>query len=469
MRRILKWVLLLALLYVVVGAVAPFLHHPRLTPQEQAAFDPASVYGTGCSDQRVDIIADNTQALAERLRLISQAQDQVILSSFDFRTDTAGTLVLSALVDAADRGVQVRLIVDGVAGLLRMEGNPMFYALSAHPNAQVKLYNPIRPWLPWTLMGRLHCKYLVVDETAFVLGGRNTYDFFLGEGDENGWLNYDWDALVWSDGDHEGLDQVMDYFHTIWSYKESKLFHNDPKLLEQEKVQKARAELARVYAQTQGDHPDWFTPRDYAATTLPVQKLTLLHNPVHAYAKKPTCYHQMTQLLARPGSTSTLHTPYLICDRYMMDRLTHICEENADTYLMTNSIANNGNPFGAMDYRAHKKDILATGVNLLEYDSGVSYHGKCARMDDNITMIGSMNLDMRSVYLDTELMLVIHSEAVNQEMARLMGAYEEECLRVVDEDTSIPPEDYTPQEVPASKSVLMTLMRVFLGWSRFLL
>ena len=467
MRKIIKFTLLGLLLYLVLGAILPFIRQPKITPETEAAFRPEQVYHDGCSGQRVDVIADNGEALAERIRLISHAKERVILSSFDFRSDSAGVQVLAALTDAAERGVRVQVIVDGLAGLLRMEHNPLFYALSAQPTAEIKLYSPIRPWLPWTLMGRLHDKYLVVDDTAFVLGGRNTYNFFLGEPD--GWMNYDWDALVYSDGSTEGLEQVVDYFHSIWNYKESKLFHNDPALLDKPKVQEARAELADLYTRMQSEHPDWFTDRDYVNSTHPAGKITLLHNPIHSYAKEPTCYYQMTELLARPGSRSVIHTPYLICNRWMLDRLALIAANNEETVLMTNSIANNGNPFGAMDYWAHKDKVLDTGVQVLEYDSGVSYHGKCARMDDRLTMIGSLNFDMRSAYIDTELMLVIDSPELTAHMGAEMQKYEDACLTVTGVDSCVPPEGYTPQEIDRHKKITMTLMRVFLGWSRFLL
>ena len=46
--------------------------------------------------------------------------------------------ILAALLDAADRGVQVRILVDGISTSLRMEGKEVFYALSAHPNVELK-------------------------------------------------------------------------------------------------------------------------------------------------------------------------------------------------------------------------------------------------------------------------------------------------------------------------------------------
>ena len=106
---------------------------------------------------------------------------------------------------------------------------------------------------------------------------------------------------------------------------------------------------------------------------------------------------------------------------------------------------------------------------MLEYDSGVSYHGKCARMDDRLTMIGSLNFDMRSAYIDTELMLVIDSPELTTHMGAEMQKYEDECLIVTGVDSCTAPEGYVPQEIDGHKRTTMTLMRLFLGWSRFLL
>ena len=83
--------------------------------------------------------------------------------------------------------------------------------------------------------------------------------------------------------------------------------------------------------------------------------------------------------------------------------------------LMTNSVANNGNPFGASDYKKNKEKLLETGITVYEYEGGVSYHGKSITIGDDIDIVGSFNMDMRSAYLDTELMLVIDSKGVNSQ------------------------------------------------------
>ena len=78
--------------------------------------------------------------------------------------------------------------------------------------------------------------------------------------------------------------------------------------------------------------------------------------------------------------------------------------------MLFNSTANNGNPLRRVDYQNHKEELIATGLELHEYEGGVSYHGKSITVDDDLAIIGSFNMDMRSTYIDTELMLVVHSE-----------------------------------------------------------
>ena len=144
--------------------------------------------------ERAVIIEKNSEALLQRVRLIQNAKEKIILSTFAFQSDESGKVILGALLDAADRGVYVRVLVDGMESWIDMEGNPYFYGLSSHENVEVKLYNKANPLKPWKTMGRMHDKYLIADGKTYVLGGRNTYNYFLG--DFPGHKNYDRDVLV---------------------------------------------------------------------------------------------------------------------------------------------------------------------------------------------------------------------------------------------------------------------------------
>ena len=113
--------------------------------------------------ERAVIIEKNPEALLQRVRLIRNAKEDIILSTFAFQSDESGKLILGALHDAADRGVHVRLLVDGMESWVDMEGNPYFYGLSSHENVEIKLYNKANPLKPWKMMGRMHDKYLIAD------------------------------------------------------------------------------------------------------------------------------------------------------------------------------------------------------------------------------------------------------------------------------------------------------------------
>lgn len=190
-KRIFLPALLAAALYLLLGAVLPFVRQPSVSEKTKKKVEQDSFYGAGEGPERARVLADNGEALEERIRLISQAEERIIMSTFEFRTDESGMDMLAALLDAAKRGVQVQLLVDGFAAFTNMTGNEYFMALSGMETAEIRIYSPVNPLFPWRLMGRMHDKYLIADDMAYILGGRNTYDYFLG--DHDGYKNYDWD------------------------------------------------------------------------------------------------------------------------------------------------------------------------------------------------------------------------------------------------------------------------------------
>lgn len=343
--------------------------------------------------------------------------------------------VLAALIAAAQRGVSVQVLVDGFAGFTKMTGNPYFCALSGMENARIKIYNPINPAKPWLLMGRLHDKYLIADETAYVLGGRNTYDYFRG----------------------------------VWELPASHLYHDEKKILEKKSVKEAGRELRDRYEAMQKERPSWFEECDYIQKTRPVNHIELVSNPTTCYAREPTVFYTITQLMQKAEAEVRFHTPYILCNDWMLRRLETVCGSVPDVVMMTNSVANNGNPFGSMDYQKNKGKILKTGVRILEYDGGVSYHGKCFVIDDRLSGIGSFNWDMRSAYIDTELMLVIDSRELNADLRAAMESYERQSLTVLDEERFTAPEGMTVQQITPKRRLRIWLLGSLLGWARFLM
>ena len=403
--------------------------------------------------ERAVIIEKNSQALLERVRLIQNAKDEIILSTFAFKSDESGKLILGALHDAADRGVHVRILVDGMESWIDMEGNPYFYGLSSHENVEIKLYNKANPLKPWKTMGRMHDKYLIADGKIYILGGRNTYNYFLG--DFPGHKNFDRDVLVVCDEPQKdnSVNQLWNYFETIWEQEDCRYFHNSKK-------------LAEGYQQYFEVNKEKICDTDYADETFETEKITLLSNPIHTQAKEPVVWYQLGELMKNAKERVKIHTPYIICNDMMYNTWEEIAQKVPDFSIMTNSVANNGNPFGAADYAKNRNRILETGIDIWEYEGGYSYHGKSILIDDDLSVIGSFNMDMRSTYLDTELMLVIRSKEINKQLEDGMMEYESVSRQVLDDGTYYDPYHVKPIELTEKRKRKVFLVQHLLGWAR---
>lgn len=467
MKKILKIliiVLLVFIAYLLFGVVLSYGKQPGISQEYQSGFHASDCYDDTVSCDRAYIIEDNEEALLERLKLIGQAKDRVILSTFEFRADESGKDMLAVLLHAAKRGVDVRIVVDGWPAFLRMDGNEYFYALAAVDNVEIKIYNKINLLMPWKIMGRLHDKYLITDDNLYLLGGRNTYDYFLGD---HGYKNYDREVLVYStdpEQEESSIHQLESYFESVWELDVCTAFggRNTGKVLS------ARKELEERYREIEDRYPDLVEAEDYGEKTFEVNKITLLSNPTHVYAKEPTVFYSLAEIMKQSEGDISIHTPYIICNDWMYESFQEICSRHTDASLLTNSAANNGNPFGASDYLRNKGRLVDTGLNIYEYEGGVSYHGKSISIGNRLSVIGSFNMDMRSAYLDTELMLVVDSEALNRQLRENMRRYEAASVRVLDKENYEIPERVTRQEISAGNKWKIRILHLF-RWFRFLM
>ncbi len=457
------------IVYYLAGILISGMRQPGISEEYKNSLNTADFYGDAVCGDRATIFEDNEEALTERVRLIRNANERVILSTFDFRDDASGRVMLAALLDAAGRGVQVKVVVDGVSGMLRMGANPYFMALSTHPNAEIRIYNKINLLKPWALMGRLHDKYVIADDTAYFLGGRNTFSYFLGATD--GHINYDRDIFVYNAAKNSAssLYQVEAYFEEIWNSRYTKRFHDWSAKAQLVSVKNASEELKALLASYYEQYPQVTEVPDYTAMTVQTEKITLLANPTTIYAKEPTVFYALSELMAQAKENVTIHTPYLICNRMMYDAFSDIAGRVPEMHLMTNSAANNGNPFGSGDYTEEFENIIRTGMTIYEYEGGVSYHGKSIAIDDDLSVIGSFNMDMRSVYLDTELMLVVDSTELNTQLREIMNEYQAQSGIVNADGTRSYPDGVVPQVMSREKQLKVRLIYTLLGWARRLL
>ncbi len=418
-------IIIAIILYLVLGATIPYFYQPGISKETVSDFSADKYYADDLSCDRATVLEDNGDALTERIKLINNAKTNICMSSFDFRNDTSGMYVMAALYDAADRGVQVKIIMDGFNSYTHMENESHFYALASHENIEIRIYNKINVLLPWRANSRMHDKYLIADDNLYILGGRNIFDYFLG--DQDGYKNYDRDVLVYNTGGGDSsLYQVYEYFESVWNTDVCKPWHNKRMYQRMPAIKNATKELKDLYLTIEEDHSDWLSTTDYNKMTLPVNKITLISNPTHLYAKEPVVFYELTELMKQAKDAVWIHTPYIMCSDWMYERLEETCEDNTDINIITNSALNNGNPFGSVDYILNKQKILDTGLNIWEYNGGVSYHAKSITIDDDISVVGSFNMDMKSTYQDTELMLVINGEEFNSQLTTYLENYQKE-------------------------------------------
>lgn len=77
----------------------------------------------------------------------------------------------------------------------------------------------------------------------------------------------------------------------------------------------------------------------------------LISNPIHTGAKEPTAWYEMGVLMKQAKKRVKIHTPYIICNDMMYDTWSDVAANVPEFTVMTNSVANNGNPFGSADYQ----------------------------------------------------------------------------------------------------------------------
>lgn len=422
----------LSIIYVIVFAMVPYLKQPEISQDYKERFNVERFYQKSSSD-RATILEHNDDALKERIRAIEHAKEHIIMSTFDFRNDVSGKQMLSSLLKASYRGVDIQILIDGFNGRLRLENDPYFYALATRYNVDIKMYNPISFVQPYKLMSRMHDKYIIIDDDLYILGGRNTFDYFLGK--SSSYQNYDRDILVYNrHHENKSLNQIKSYFYKIWNQKESVDWKNKG-FANIHCVKKANNHLLKIYDQTKKDNNNWYKAIDYNKMTVETDNITLLSNPTSLYSKEPTVFYYLTQLI-KNSKEAIIHTPYVIANEMMYDSFKDMCKDS-DVTLMTNSVLNNGNVFGAVDFALNKEKVLNTGLNVLEYNGGKSYHGKSIVIDDDISIIGSFNMDIKSVYQDSELMLVINSKEVNKELKENFKVYHQDSQKAVVKNNEI--------------------------------
>ncbi|ENX31146.1 MULTISPECIES: phospholipase D family protein [Acinetobacter] len=411
------------------------------------------------------VLYDPLEALAARIQLINKAERSLDLQYYIWDNDRIGALALHAIIQAADRGVKVRLLMDD-NNAKKMEG--IYLALNQHQNIDVKLYNPYR-FRKYRAMDmvldlkrinrRMHNKSFIADNQIALIGGRNMSNQYYNVSES--YQFSDVDVMLVGAASDEIIHSFDEYWNDDYAYPVQEVVNprhhalRFPSLKQQLETHSQDpatqnyldlANRSRAFDQwlEQNIQLDW------------VEAEVVKDPPSKIKAKAKTEEHlnfQLLQRLEKPEQSVDIVSAYFVPEKIGADRLKKLANENIKVRVLTNSFKANDVAVVHAFYAKYRQDLLENGVQLYEFLaapeanhlnanteeiskkakvslkglSRSSLHAKLMALDQKQVFIGSFNFDPRSAYLNTEIGVLLNSpslaRAVHDTMDKNLSKY----------------------------------------------
>jgi len=398
-------------------------------------YDRGTKSGTAVS--RIRALRDPRDAFAARLHAAASARRSLDVQYYIWHDDTSGSLLFKALLDAADRGVRVRLLIDdnNTEGL-----DATLSALRAHPNVEVRVFNPFvirRPhWIGYLidffrLNHRMHNKSFTADRQITIVGGRNIGDEYFDAPNA---------AVVFADLDVMAIGpvaaDVADDFDRYWLSKDScpiealaapaspagvALLSSTLAAVERSPSAMTYLESIRDFISTISDEP------------VPVTMISDDPRKVRGRAARKTLViEKIKAIFGDPEESIDLVSPYFVPGPRGVEVFRRWRERGVKIRVLTNALEATDVPAVHAGYAKYRRALLEAGVNLYELrrqsrirqrkmgvmgSSSSSLHAKTFAVDGRRTFVGSFNFDPRSARLNTEMGFVIEDPRMAQQIA----------------------------------------------------
>ena len=400
-------------------------------------------WGEEVSQDRVALVEDRYYSGLVRVNLIENAEETLDISYYTIHDGISTDIFLGSILEAADRGVKVRFILDGV--FHHLEGNlkDVKYVFLDHPNIELKFYEPFNIIKPWTWNNRLHDKFIIADNQIAIMGGRNIGDKYFAQDDYNGSVVNDRDVVIVNTDTNNFstsvISQMEDYFNYVWNHDFSKYPVKRLTQRQQSRGEEKSKHLKDKLESTRNTNPEVFNNSiDWLKESLPTKKVTLIHNPIERLNKEPWCWYEIINLAETAEKSIFIQSPYTIPTRGMLKYLDYDNISPDEINILTNSLAASPNFFASSGYMKHRKKIVDFGAKVYEFQGPGSLHAKSYIYDSRITALGSFNFDSRSAYLSTETMVIIDSEDLAKDLEKEVGKQIGNSLAVGEDYSYIP-------------------------------
>ncbi|MBL3645382.1 phospholipase D family protein [Bacillus sp. RHFB] len=463
-------VLLLYFLYVVVTAVVLF---PKAEKEENKPIKQVSEY-MGEKEATVDrvlLFEDGYESGLARMRMIQEAQHSIDIAYYAFGKGESTELFLGALIDAADRGVKVRILLDGIAHGLRGQLSSARYALASHEYIELRYYETFKPFKPWTWHNRLHDKIITVDGKLGIIGGRNIADKYLASKPPRNFV-YDRDVLIFNAKAEKDsvIVEMKGYLDELWTHPYTGDVFSDLSKRQTEKGKRERDALAKKYSKALRTETDFVNPVvEWDKATTPTKKVSFIHNPIERFNKYPIVWRSLLDIAANANQSVYIQSPYIVPADALKEYVPKQLDSKADWTILTNSAASTPNMIAFSGYLAFRDSVVETGARLYEYSKPYSLHGKSVVYDQRLSAVGSYNLDSRSAFLNTESMVVIDSERFAAQLIGAMDSKIKNSTLIADNKKYRQlPEDRKREESFFKVTFLNALSKITVYWNRFI-
>ncbi len=402
------------------------------------------------------IFEKGEEALLARAWLSDHAVRSIDVQYFIWSSDNIGILAAETLLRAADRGVKIRVLVDD---LLIDAPDKIVIALNAHPNIQIRIYNPkhsvgvneIKRLFNIVTQfrsanQRMHDKTFTVDGRVSIIGGRNMADEYF---DYDHKYNFrDRDIFLLG----PVVRSVQDNFETFWGSKHSvpikKLLKKVDSSLSQEEICTVYSEL-HEYAR---DPENFKMEVRYALYNLHQKfknieelivwdDITFTHdipgkNTSNSLSGGGSSTQTLIEAISGAQETVIIQSPYLIMPEGGVEFFKELVKRGVTVKISTNSLASTDNLQAFSGYAKQRNEILEAGIEVFEYkpDPAIqrdlieryevleeevptfAIHAKTMVIDHELVFVGTFNLDPRSANLNTEVGALIKNKRLAKQV-----------------------------------------------------
>jgi cardiolipin synthase len=315
-----------------------------------------------CASNHLEVLNSGEQAYERLLQLIDQARTSIYIAIYVFDTDPVAQTIRDHLTRKAREGVQVRVLLDGVGSL---HTHRRFFSTLLQAQAQVAYFMPLlhRPFRGRTNL-RNHRKIVLVDDTAVWTGGRNIGAEYMGPAPAQ---------QRWRDISFILQGPAVAHYHDV--------FRADWEFASGDRLKS-----------TWSSRPD-------------DQALALGQSIVQVVPSGPdlphdALYDAIVSMAFAAQERLWIVSPYFVPDHALSQALAIAARRGVDVRIIVPAKSN----YALVDLvrGRYLRDLQRAGAKVLLYGPGMM-HAKMLLKDQDLAMIGSANMDIRSLFLDYEI------------------------------------------------------------------